>query len=1182
VATNFAQDAANLFPAQGGTPGTLDRAHAGILRGYVFESGAGGTVQPASGASVSILGHPEYGKTTTRSDGSYEIAVNGGGLLTLNFAKAGTLGAQRAATVQWRDIFRVDDVQLTSHDDGPLGDGAGTAVTPGSTASQIVRGRPVSDMSGARQATLFVPPGTTSSNLSGASWTVHLTEYTVGPNGPQRMPGALPPTSGYTYAFAATIDQAVAAGVSRVEFSQPLPFYVDNFLGFSTGADAPVGSYDRSAGQWVPENSGRVIKIIRIRSPLGSPKIADIDIDGVNELTKEETAAELTAFGISQAEREALAALYAANKTLWRIPVTHFTDYDVNWGIFPPRYAKQPEIEAPITTPVPLSCEDTMASAKPKLRSESKDHASIIECENQFLGESVPVAGTPYSLSYRTDRVSGKRATIRIPLVGSAGFRSDGTENPKRIEWRLSLAGRRFEGQTTTFTANQYVDFIFDGLDSFGRPVQGDQVYRLRVTNVYPANYGSASRFGYRSPLPPDPKAFTVSTDRTEFYFTTEKYGRAGIIDVRGLGLGGWMISPNHVLDTLGQTMYLGDGRRRANPTTASRIDTVAVVSGTGAWIAPNTRVPSLTGLHSGISGTNLFGTADGSILATYGDPAFGSTQIIRLWPDRTATLAVDISTTLDRRNGSVTSTPDGTIYIGDYNNGRIWRVRDGIETVVVMGSRPCVAGETCFGEGPALTAALSSPGGRTYVRAGPDGSLYLYGSESVLRRMTADGQIEVLQGATPCNMTPVDGDAARVTCLPNGTIALAFDDDGGVYTMTGGKEIWRIDRAGRLKKFGGGTGTGGDGGPALNATFYQPSDMVRTPSGKFYILENTDGGGVRVREIDEAGIIRTIAGGGSLGGLVGDDGPPSRVAFGQNHHSLALAPDGTLYISENGHVRRIRREFTIPQAGLEAIVSNDQSEVYLFDENGRHQQTVDRLTGVPRQTFGYDTRGFLSTITDGDGLVTTIARDSTGKPLSITAPHGQVTSLALDANGYLSTIANPMSETWHFEMSELGLLLQTNDVRGGIHAYAYDPAGRLMSAMDPGGNTVRTSGAATAAGRDSTLVTAENLTTAYTFVRSSAGATRTVTLPSGATATQTVLPDESTTSTATDGTVTKATPNKDSRFGMLAPTTTTETTTPGGRKQWSTETRSSSLANPSDPWSVTTPLGQDSCRLLC
>lgn len=27
-----------------------------------------------------------------------------------------------------------------------------------------------------------------------------------------------------------------------------------------------------------------------------------------------------------------------------------------------------------------------------------------------------------------------------------------------------------------------------------------------------------------------------------------------------------------------------------------------------------------------------------------------------------------------------------------------------------------------------------------------------------------------------------------------NGVIALAFDDDGGVYMLTGGKEIWRID----------------------------------------------------------------------------------------------------------------------------------------------------------------------------------------------------------------------------------------------------------------------------------------------------------------------------------------------------------------------------------------------------
>ncbi|MCG8417153.1 MAG: hypothetical protein MJE77_04315 [Proteobacteria bacterium] len=70
---------------------------------------------------------------------------------------------------------------------------------------------------------------------------VRATEYTVGEGGQAAMPGSLPATSGYTYAVELSVDQALQAGATRVEFSQPLPFYVDNYLDFPTGEIVPVG-----------------------------------------------------------------------------------------------------------------------------------------------------------------------------------------------------------------------------------------------------------------------------------------------------------------------------------------------------------------------------------------------------------------------------------------------------------------------------------------------------------------------------------------------------------------------------------------------------------------------------------------------------------------------------------------------------------------------------------------------------------------------------------------------------------------------------------------------------------------------------------------------------------------------------------------------------------------------------
>ena len=49
---------------------------------------------------------------------------------------------------------------------------------------------------------------------------VRATEFTVGANGPNAMPGDLPGNSAYTYAAAYTLDEAVAAKALETTFSR--------------------------------------------------------------------------------------------------------------------------------------------------------------------------------------------------------------------------------------------------------------------------------------------------------------------------------------------------------------------------------------------------------------------------------------------------------------------------------------------------------------------------------------------------------------------------------------------------------------------------------------------------------------------------------------------------------------------------------------------------------------------------------------------------------------------------------------------------------------------------------------------------------------------------------------------------------------------------------------------------
>lgn len=75
----------------GVAPGTIELQRATVLRGRVLTlDGA-----PLSGVTISIHDHPQFGQTVTREDGQFDMAVNGGDLLFVNYEKEGLLPEQR-------------------------------------------------------------------------------------------------------------------------------------------------------------------------------------------------------------------------------------------------------------------------------------------------------------------------------------------------------------------------------------------------------------------------------------------------------------------------------------------------------------------------------------------------------------------------------------------------------------------------------------------------------------------------------------------------------------------------------------------------------------------------------------------------------------------------------------------------------------------------------------------------------------------------------------------------------------------------------------------------------------------------------------------------------------------------------------------------------------------------------
>lgn len=169
-------DTSTAFLYSGATPvqtgvgsGTIDGERAAVIRGRVLSASmvADENPPPFPGAVVSILGHPEYGQTLTRSDGFYDLAVNGGGPLTVQITAAGALKIQRRAVTKRHGWTLIDDVRLTATVT------SADTFTEGAPTAQVVRGSvTASDGDPTRSALLYFPPGTAFTNFTspGGRW----------------------------------------------------------------------------------------------------------------------------------------------------------------------------------------------------------------------------------------------------------------------------------------------------------------------------------------------------------------------------------------------------------------------------------------------------------------------------------------------------------------------------------------------------------------------------------------------------------------------------------------------------------------------------------------------------------------------------------------------------------------------------------------------------------------------------------------------------------------------------------------------------------------------------------------------------------------------------------------------------------------------------------------------------
>ena len=235
-----------------------------------------------------------------------------------------------------------------------------------------------------------------------------------------------------------------------------------------------------------------------------------------------------------------------------------------------------------------------------------------------------------------------------------------------------------------------------------------------------------------------------------------------------------------------------------------------------------------------------------------------------------------------------------GNIYVSEQGNNVIRKINtSGIITTIAGIGTSGFSGDG----GAATNAQLSFPVLGCIDRYG---NLYVSTDNRRIRKISPLGIISTIAGSAVYGYGG-DGGPATDAYLRN-PYGIALDDTGNVYfTDNINSVIRKIDTFGTINTlFGiGGFGFTADGLPASGAYFYSPLSLIRDRKGNFYFNDMLN---YKVRMIDTAGILHTLAGNG-VSGYSGDGGPATAAEF-MRQVNLEFDCAGNLYCADLANYR--------------------------------------------------------------------------------------------------------------------------------------------------------------------------------------------------------------------------------------------------------------------------------------
>jgi hypothetical protein len=322
---------------------------------------------------------------------------------------------------------------------------------------------------------------------------------------------------------------------------------------------------------------------------------------------------------------------------------------------------------------------------------------------------------------------------------------------------------------------------------------------------------------------------------------------------------------------------------------------------------------------------------------------------------------------TAARFNGptSVCSDRAGNIYVLDALNYRIRKI------IAATGNVITVAGTGSAGYsgdgGPAVAAQINTF--LSCIAADDRGNIYLtdYSQASVRKINSATGIITTIAGAA--------GGSGSSTYYPFWSLAgIAVDSSGNVFVgeMTA-LSIFKIDTSGAVSFYcGDGTGTGhfGDGAASSAILGVDRYQLCCDRQGNVYFTD----GGAKIRKIDGAGNLTTLAGNGELS--YDGDGGPATASKVQTNSAFASDSIGNVYFGQlNPLGINVVRKITVATGRVNTVVGSCGTSFppnsLAISSSGRIL-AINGLAGAEHCIFevgaGYSD---IATAWDGDSVMT-------------------------------------------------------------------------------------------------------------------------------------------------------------------------------------------------------------------